>query len=324
MSILTEEPALHVTFLNVSIVKDERLQVPFPPLNKELPAELTKQGNVSSKAEAVVSVSPDTKTLGRTMDQLLPDAAESVPRQTQLLCSTNISEDNLKIISRKFLEVLEDAVWVRVKNAPWLPANRCAAEFGLDVGGEPGAAGLVGGEAGMTGLVVGEPGAAGLVGGEPGAAGLVGCEPGAAGLVGGEAGMTGLVVGEPGAAGLVGGEPGAAGLVGCEPGAAGLVGCEAGMTGLVGVETGPGGLVLGRARVAVLFSGGVDSAVMAALVDRQVHIDKSSVVSMALCLLCELYYTMKEYVCIFNQTGAILLANWVNISILEYCVLVDT
>lgn len=81
--------------------------------------------------EAAMELSDPTPST-RIMDKLSPDELESIPKQMETFCSKTVSADHLENIYQKFLDVLENAVWVRVRNAPLLPADH-ASELGLDV-----------------------------------------------------------------------------------------------------------------------------------------------------------------------------------------------
>ena len=137
---LTEDPQMRRTFLSVSLIKDERLQVPFPPLNKDLPPELDEVMEVSVKMIKGDTPSPLAGEEGKQFpDELEP--LGTIPKQRP--CGEAVPPDAL--IVHEFLKVLEEAVMVRLRTAPWLPANEdCASVAGK---GPTAAAGVVSGRA---------------------------------------------------------------------------------------------------------------------------------------------------------------------------------
>ena len=233
------------TFLPMTTVRGDNPLVSFPPMNKSTDSE-----------------SESTDTSPHTAHRASLQESNSAVADVEHGIVTVTYHDHVS----RLLELLLKAVEHRVSKAPPVisrfKSSGCEVEATtVDGGGGTTGLGVGGGRGGTTGLGVGGGGGGttglGVVGGTGGATGL--------GVGGGRGGTTGLGVGGGG-----GGTTGL-GVVGGTGGA--TVGGGRGSTTGLGVVGGDysDSVLRGRARVAILFSGGVDSAVLAALADRYIE-----------------------------------------------------
>ena len=221
------------TFLPMTTVRGDNPLVSFPPMNKSTDSE-----------------SESTDTSPHTAHRASLQESNSAVADVEHGIVTVTYHDHVS----RLLKLLLKAVEHRVSKAPPVISRfkSSGCEVGattVDGGGATTGLGVGGGRGGTTGLGVGGGGGGttglGVVGGTGGATGQ--------GVGGGRGGTTGLGVGGGGGGTTVGGGRG---------GTTGL--------GVVGGDYADS-VLRGHARVAILFSGGVDSAVLAALADRYIE-----------------------------------------------------
>lgn len=119
---LTEEFKLLKTYIEIAAVKDAQLQVSFPPLNKSLPQEPKAALSIQETTKSSVVQTPVSPEFGSFEgDGLRP------------ICSKHAEEASIidsvdwRRIAEDFLMVLEEAVSVRVHNAP--DTASCGSHF---------------------------------------------------------------------------------------------------------------------------------------------------------------------------------------------------
>ena len=112
------------TFFKVTLLKDIHLQVPFPSLNKVTPLEMTSTDIPST----LIAHNTDAKSIHTTRGEMHLDfysreniKGDSASKETNIVCEFDI---DWKCLAKKFLIILEEAVSVRIHNAPDLPAYK--------------------------------------------------------------------------------------------------------------------------------------------------------------------------------------------------------